>query len=224
MRLMQQMTRSVLVLPLLLELTWSQSPNCARTQRPPTKPRYLKFCQDYNAEACCIPGHDLEAQAQFEFLIDGLGDGCTSPRIYPDIRYFYCLGCDPTQPQYTDQTASASPVVSICQSFVDELWSSSVFDECGVMMPNDCPAGFETFGPYSCGEGVIIPGNIFTGDSAGIDFLNTFKPPGLSDHVFVAINDRLGASAITLIRLPLHLTPLFRPPSRRDPHPGTRTV
>jgi hypothetical protein len=107
---------------------------------------------------------------------------------------------------------------------VDELWSSSVFDECGVMMPNDCPAGFENFGPYSCGEGVIIPGNIFTGDSAGIDFLNTFKPPGLSDHVFVAINDRLGASAITLIRLPLHLTPLFRPPSRRDPHPGTRTV
>jgi hypothetical protein len=45
----------------------TQADHCYLIQKRPTKPRYLKFCQDYNDKACCIPGHDLEDQIQFEF-------------------------------------------------------------------------------------------------------------------------------------------------------------
>ena len=188
--------------------------------------RYLKFCQDYNGESCCIPGHDLEDQVQFENLIDELGPGCKNPMMYPEarrrrarptrrpgprrcierparagappaarpsrallrttagaepclgrdpageaasaccppapatsqlpvdnqlpadapprraasptqIRYFYCLGCDPQQPTFTDDTAAT---ITICRSFVSKLWSDPSYDECGVMQSNDCPS------------------------------------------------------------------------------------
>ena len=75
--------------------TWPPSALRAVTQRPsspPRKPRYLKFCQDYNTQACCIPGHDLENQVQFENLIGALGPGCKNPMMYPELRFFYCLG------------------------------------------------------------------------------------------------------------------------------------
>merc|ERR1719484_208671 len=67
--------------------------NCSLISQPPKKARYLKFCQDYNSRACCIPGHDLENQVQFENLIEGLGPGCKNPMMYPEVRFFYCLGC-----------------------------------------------------------------------------------------------------------------------------------
>lgn len=182
------MARIALLLLFSCDVVLSQSMNCALTQRPKSKPRYLKFCQDYNSEACCIPGHDLENQIQFEFLIDGLGPGCKNPMMYPDIRYFYCLGCDPDQPLYTNQT-DAGEIVSVCQSFVDSLWRSNNYDECGVMWPNDCPAGFEDFDPYTCGDDLVIPKNEFPGPNGGINFMNKFKPPGMYDHIFVTVND-----------------------------------
>jgi len=91
---------------------------CALTSRTPQKARYLKFCQDYNAEACCIPGHDLENQVQFENLIDGLGPGCKNPMMYPELRYFYCLGCDPDQPRVTNNQTNE---IAICKSFITQL-------------------------------------------------------------------------------------------------------
>merc|ERR1719313_3325949 len=98
--------------------------NCTLTERPAKRARYLKFCQDYNSKACCIPGHDLENQVQFENLIDGLGPGCKNPMMYPEVRYFYCLGCDPDQPQYTDAPTvpNGSQQIRICKSFLDKLW------------------------------------------------------------------------------------------------------
>merc|ERR1719198_2881194 len=96
---------------LLSPLTAAQG-TCHLTSRTPKKARYLKFCQDYNAVACCIPGHDLENQVQFENLIDGLGPGCKNPMMYPELRYFYCLGCDPHQPLYTKNGTKAGAAVN----------------------------------------------------------------------------------------------------------------
>mmetsp|Transcript_66308 Transcript_66308/g.117463 ORF Transcript_66308/g.117463 Transcript_66308/m.117463 type:complete len:101 (-) Transcript_66308:26-328(-) len=95
-------TRSLLLLLLsLLQLLTAQTQGetCHLSKRGPAKARYLKFCQNYNSESCCIPGHDLENQLQFELAIDALGPGCKNPMMYPELRYFYCLGCDPLQPK-----------------------------------------------------------------------------------------------------------------------------
>lgn len=157
--------------------------------------RYLKFCQDYNAIACCIPGHDLENQAQFELAIAGLGPGCKNPMMYPELRYFYCLGCDPDQPQYTNGTD-----IRVCKSFVDQLWSDPAYEDCGIMHSNDCPAswGDNNFDPYTCGDDLLLPKSgeswfQITGlqldNPTGIDFLNRFKPPGLYDFNFVQVDD-----------------------------------
>merc|ERR1719191_2369460 len=97
--------------------------NCSLTKRPPRKARYLKFCQDYNRDSCCIPGHDLENQVQFENLIEGLGPGCKNPMMYPELRYFYCLGCDPDQPRVTNGST-----IFVCKSFLDKLWRDPAYE------------------------------------------------------------------------------------------------
>jgi len=148
--------------------------------------RYLKFCQDYNSKACCIPGHDLENQVQFENLIDGLGPGCKNPMMYPEVRYFYCLGCDPNQPEYT-VTSTTPQQIRICKSFLDKLWRDPAFDECGVMYSNPCPTIFgDGFDPYSCGDDLMLPKQSLAN---AVAFANTFKPPGLDDFDFVEIDD-----------------------------------
>jgi len=146
--------------------------------------RYLKFCQDYNSRACCIPGHDLENQVQFENLIDGLGPGCKNPMMYPEVRYFYCLGCDPEQPRYTDGDR-----IHICKSFLDKLWRDPAYDECGVMSSNSCPSNWvdEDFDPYMCGDSLLLPKQYFNNNATL--FINHFKPPGLEDFTFVEVDD-----------------------------------
>jgi len=161
-----------------------ENPECALTAAPPKRPRYLKFCQDYNNEAaCCIPGHDLENQIQFENLIEGLGPGCKNPMMYPNIRYFYCLGCDPDQPTYTDEDDN----VRICEDFITKLWDDyrPQYEECGVMRSNECPEGFDDFDPYTCGDDLIIPPHEY---ASGVEFMNAFKPPGMDDFNFISDN------------------------------------
>ena len=185
----------------------SARPRSRPRRRSPARPqpKYLKFCQDYNQLACCIPGHDLENQIQFENLIEGLGPGCKNPMIYPPIRYFYCLGCDPKQPKYTDDVTMQ---VKVCPAFISKLWDDyrPQFLECGVMQPNPCPWegladagvtgwGEDGFDPYACGDDLIIPpvddccngadGGIKAPDGNWGGFLNKFKPPGMDDYTFV---------------------------------------
>ena len=165
-----------------------QGATCALTGFEPKEPRYLKFCQDYNQKSCCIPGHDMENQLQFENLIDGLGPGCKNPMMYPAIRYYYCLGCDPKQPEYTDEDKQE---IRVCQSFVDRIWrdEGKEYDDCGVMKSNDCPEqwGDNDFDPYTCGDDLIIP-RMFNATNTASKFLNFFKPPGI-EHTIVAVPD-----------------------------------
>ncbi|EOD31753.1 hypothetical protein EMIHUDRAFT_112576 [Emiliania huxleyi CCMP1516] len=168
-------------LPLRPNLTVSIAANGKNVPMP----RYLKFCQDYNEEACCIPGHDLENQVQFENLIDGLGPGCKNPMMYPAIRYFYCLG-------YTRDKGDGSDtqVISICQDFVEQaLWHNETrrqYEECGVMKYNECPESMSDFDPYQCGDDLVIP-TIFW--SSATEFMNYMSPPGLYDFEFEVVPD-----------------------------------
>ena len=155
---------------------------CLCTRR--TQARYLKFCQDYNPRACCIPGHDLENQVQFENLISALGPGCKNPMMYPEVRFFYCLGCDPDQPKYT-----IGDTIRVCKSFLDRMWRDPACDECGVMYSNPCPAAWgddADFDPYMCGDSLLLPRQTYNDNPTA--FINVFKPPGLDDFNFVSID------------------------------------
>ena len=145
--------------------------------------RYLKFCQDYNTNACCIPGHDLENQVQFENLISALGPGCKNPMMYPEVRFFYCLGCDPEQPKYT-----SGDEIRVCKSFLDRMWRDPAFEDCGVMYSNPCPSNWvdADFDPYQCGDTLLLPKQEYNDDV--VAFINVFKPPGLDDFTFVSID------------------------------------
>jgi len=158
---------------LQIDAAVTHSGDCALTDQDAKKPRYLKFCQDYNNNACCIPGHDLENQLQFELLIDGLGPGCKNPMMYPNIRYYYCLGCDPKQAEYTEYNPNydgegSMGYVYVCEDFVKKLWTDYIpqYRECGVMQANACPEPFGDFDPYTCGDDLVIPPVIF-GESLG---------------------------------------------------------
>lgn len=166
--------------------------NCTLTERPAKQARYLKFCQDYNSKACCIPGHDLENQVQFENLIDGLGPGCKNPMMYPHIRYFYCLGCDPDQPKYTHE----DQFIHVCKSFLDTLWRDPTYEECGVMYSNPCPTNWDEadFDPYQCGDTLLLPKTHFNDNVTS--FINAFPPPGLDGYTFIEIDDLNDPNAI----------------------------
>ena len=139
-----------------------------------------------------MPGQDLEDQVQFENLIEGLGPGCKNPMMYPEVRYFYCLGCDPNQPLYTNET---SKEIRVCSSFVNKLWADPAYEDCGVMYSNACPSNWQNdgFDPYACGDDLLLPKSqqsweAVTGEAGpatGIAFMNQFKPPGLDDYTFV---------------------------------------
>ena len=184
-----------------VSLLCQQKADTAKSPPLALQARYLKFCQDYNPNACCIPGHDLENQIQFENLISGLGPGCKNPMMYPEVRFFYCLGCDPDQPKFT-----VGNEIRVCKSFLDRLWRDPAYEDCGVMYSNPCPSNWadEDFDPYQCGDTLLLPKQTYNNNVT--QFINVFKPPGLEDFDFVSIDGaacrRLGAH-----RLPANLLP-----------------
>ena len=104
--------------------------------------------------------------------------------MYPEVRYFYCLGCDPNQPRYTDGSN-----IRICKSFLDKLWRDPAYEECGVMKSNPCPSNWvdEDMDPYMCGDTLELPKQVY--DNNVTLFINAYKPPGLEDFDFVMHDD-----------------------------------
>jgi len=75
--------------------------NCVVSTKIPDKPRSLSFCHKFNDKACCPPVMDDENAEIFDQLTS-LGLSC---RLRGDIRddpiaKWYCMNCDPEQPQY----------------------------------------------------------------------------------------------------------------------------
>ena len=104
--------------------------------------------------------------------------------MYPEVRFFYCLGCDPDQPKYT-----IGDTIRVCKSFLDRMWRDPAFDECGVMYSNPCPAAWgddADFDPYMCGDSLLLPRQTYNDNPTA--FINVFKPPGLDDFNFVSID------------------------------------
>jgi len=127
--------------------------------------------------------------------------------MYPELRYFYCLGCDPWEPRYTNTTSNE---IRVCKDFVDRLWSDPAYVDCGVMYPNPCPTNWveDGFDPYTCGDDLLLPksDDSWTGTTGiasgpvadrGIQFMNVFKPPGLDDFTFVEVPNCIADASYT---------------------------
>eukprot|EP00666_Eupelagonemidae_sp_cell4sb_P006938 gene6938-1854_t len=76
---------------------------CVVSTRKPAQAD-LVFCHWYNERTCCVPAGDQESWDQFFNLMD-LGRECSYARHsirdkYRRIREWYCLACDPSEPDY----------------------------------------------------------------------------------------------------------------------------
>ena len=57
------------------------------------------------------------------------------------------------------------------------------------MYSNPCPAAWgddADFDPYMCGDDLVLPKQAYAN---ALEFINTFKPPGLDDFTFVEVDD-----------------------------------
>merc|ERR1719440_2381547 len=111
--------------------------------------------------------------------------------MYPEVRFFYCLGCDPKEPDYGEDRDGdgVRDTIRICQTFLDKMWRDPAYEECGVMSSNECPGPNWDFDPYMCGDTLLLPRKYFNNNVTA--FVNHFKPPGLEEFTFVPVDDRI---------------------------------
>eukprot|EP00756_Hemistasia_phaeocysticola_P045409 Hpha_TRINITY_DN19165_c0_g1::TRINITY_DN19165_c0_g1_i1::g.94754::m.94754 len=141
---------------------------CTVSTRPPVSAE-LVWCHWYSSNTCCLPAADQEAFDQFFAMMD-LGLQCSHSRHsirnkYRKLREWFCLACDPREPDYRYSAGRGSPLNNVkpkqvptgqlvfnwrvCKSFVDSAWhgdgspeqvDGGLYDECGVKTQNHCDA------------------------------------------------------------------------------------
>jgi hypothetical protein len=128
----------------------------------PAKPYpSLAQCYKWNQEACCKSGHDAVISSKYSQLMS-----TTCIRTFPDLEFFYCLGCNNKQFKYVDV---AQKKIQVCSEFAKKLWDTASYYQCGLNLGS---------GP------TIIPE--FEFDNA-THFLNhaSIKPPFFDDYTVV---------------------------------------
>ena len=121
----------------------------------------LAQCYKWNQEACCKSGHDSVIQNKYADLMSA-----TCLRTFPDLEFFYCLGCNNKQFQYVDVDAKK---IQVCPEFAKKLWNTASYHQCGL----------------NIGQGpTVIPEFEF---SNATSFLNhaSIKPPFFEDYEVV---------------------------------------
>lgn len=99
---------------------------------PPPSPRTIAFqpfpaltqCYKFNQKACCTSGHDATIKDSYSGLLSN-----TCLREFPNLEYFYCLGCSDAQATFVDVDRK---VVHVCPSFSKQLWDDVDYDRCGL--------------------------------------------------------------------------------------------
>eukprot|EP00755_Sulcionema_specki_P001813 Sspe_Gene.117540::Locus_109054_Transcript_1_1_Confidence_1.000_Length_932::g.117540::m.117540 len=132
---------------------------CTSSTKPPHN-AYNDFCHQYS-HTCCLQGADERAHIMFANLMD-LGLHCSYAKTdiieqYRELREWFCLACDPMEPEYRFRTALGDPANNIppivdsphvftwriCKSFVRRMWGGDGkrYDTCGVKTENPCSDG-----------------------------------------------------------------------------------
>eukprot|EP00755_Sulcionema_specki_P038586 Sspe_Gene.111191::Locus_92570_Transcript_1_1_Confidence_1.000_Length_1117::g.111191::m.111191 len=189
---------------------------CVVSTRPPTEPIGLEFCHWYQGYSCCVPAADQEAFDLFTALMD-LGLACSHSKHsirtrYKRIREWFCLGCDPQEPQYRFKTSEGSPLNGIppdtsgtgphfkwrvCKTFVDGVWHGDgddprdghMYDECGVKTMNPCEGGKQVvYDPKADGgKGGVV--------ETSFPVLNGWDPYQCGDNLIIPSKFYQGESA-----------------------------
>lgn len=84
----------------------------------------LTQCYKFNQKACCTSGHDATIKDSYSGLLSN-----TCLREFPNLEYFYCLGCSDAQATFVDVDRK---VVHVCPSFSKQLWDDVDYDRCGL--------------------------------------------------------------------------------------------
>lgn len=143
---------------------------CARCSSydDPVKPfPSLTQCYKFNQKSCCKSGHDSYIKDEYSSLLS-----TTCLREYPDLEYYYCLGCSDKQMRYVDLD---NKVIHVCPSFADRLWKVADYDRCGLKVP-----GGDASWPF------VLPRSEYANAT---EFLNTIKPPFFSGAQWSVVVD-----------------------------------
>ena len=89
-------------------------PICKLSQKPVANiqpDNGLNLCNQYGTASCCTALHD---RYMFNLI------HTDSQKTTPDYLNYWCFGCSPTQPQYTNESAKT---ITICKSTAEKIWS-----------------------------------------------------------------------------------------------------
>ena len=163
---------------------------CVLLQGPPKKPSpSLTQCYKYNANACCVSGHDSVIREEYVNL---LSSQCFRKFFF--LEFFFCMACSPEQQDFVVGLNTSTPTIKLCQSYADNIWKED-YESCGlnmkVMNPlitADLPAAkweqqFET----SVDSQIVLPKLVFENVTA---FLNAIKPPFFGNYEIVVVDER----------------------------------
>jgi len=123
----------------------------------------LTQCYKFNQKACCTSGHDATIKDSYSSLLSN-----TCLREFPNLEYFYCLGCSDKQTMFVDIDRKE---IHVCSSFAKKLWDDVDYDRCGLSLG-------DASWPY------VLPRIEY---SSATEFLNqpSIKPPYFQDYKIV---------------------------------------
>lgn len=189
--------------------------NCVVSLKHPDKPRSLSFCHKFNDKACCPPVMDDENAEIFNQLTS-LGLSC---RLRGDIRddpiaKWYCMNCDPEQPQYIRNAAYTHDKEQVM--LVEARWAREEFGsdpilagpqgrfkDCGLLKSSPCldhsGNAIDDRDRYTCGDDPYYPASVKVENADGtVDVDKSIEafmmdvdmgPPALDDYGYKLIED-----------------------------------
>lgn len=165
---------------------------CKLTQAFPTRPApSLTQCYKYNTESCCVAGHDQKIKVEYKSLLSA-----TCLREFPELEFYYCLGCHPEQSKYIGEDEFGTPIVKVCETYANQLFEKG-YSNCGLNLLVDNPlvtadnpvADWNMSFIPSDTRQVVMPHHVFENAT---EFLNAMKPPYFEGYTIVIEPGNIG--------------------------------
>lgn len=127
---------------------------CKLIGMAPDKPfPSLTQCYKDNQRSCCVSAHDEQIANEYGNLLSG-----TCLREFSMLEMYFCLGCNPKQPEYIQGYVDAAGTcgnrtLHICKSFADHLFGF-VADSTGSPNNFKCPANSNVGSDKLCKDGI----------------------------------------------------------------------
>lgn len=144
----------------------------------------LTQCYKFNQKACCTSGHDATIKDAYSNILS-----TTCLREFPNLEFFYCLGCSDQQAEFVDVDRK---IVHVCPTFAKELWNDIDYDRCGLAL------GGSSDWPF------ILP-RIEYSDATTFLNIDGIKPPYFSGYT-VVVDEKDGSNCFASSMAAIHAT------------------